>query len=357
MRTAKQIQNIKDGVHKAQQRFMNEKKYIGRYSPYGYLLKERILYIDKETSHIVFLIFDLFDKGYTYTQISNYLNEHNISSPKTYRMTKNYIDLSENSIYGKWTRKLVEKCLKNRVYTGYYNYSDEPTHEAIIPQTLYKSALDRINEKKNLTQSDFYFQNGNEFSAKVFCMECGRGFNLFNCRTKDGITRYLRCGSMDTRREHKINCPNKIAIRYDNLRDILELYLEQNVYDKFNNEYLNEEYCNALDKSLLQMRRIYISQELKLLKRKLSNLVEPDVSDNNNLIEKINIERHERYKDIYKARINELEKLKKELFSFGRTKDTSKNEYIDKNVIDTFVEKIYIGKLEENDRKVKIVLK
>ena len=56
---------------------------------------------------------------------------------------------------------------------------------------------------------------------------------------------------MDTRREHKIDCPNKIAIRYDNLRDILELYLEQNVYDKFNNEYLNEEYCNALDKSLL----------------------------------------------------------------------------------------------------------
>lgn len=55
---------------------INKKKnnldYIVRTIPYGYALdkKTRKLIIDKNSSHVVYTIFDLYDKGYGFTTIA-----------------------------------------------------------------------------------------------------------------------------------------------------------------------------------------------------------------------------------------------------------------------------------------------
>ena len=332
-------------------------QYIGRFAPYGYVIKNNKLLIDEECSHVVYTIFDLYDKGFSNSKIADYLNERGIVSPSEYRKSREYINTNSNDKAKLWSRSVIRKIILNKVYNGSYLYSDEKTHKEIINDSLFERVNNRRIEKQNYSGNDFYYHNGNEFNSKVYCKECGRVFTIESSKCKNGIERYLRCSSYDTRKHNKVNCTNRLAIRYDDLKNITQLFLEQEIFSKIDINNLMNIYSLRLKKDDIANHRFYLKQERELLKNKLSKLSLNDLNKNN-LIEKLKYDYNVNLKELYNNRLIEVEKQLKEIYSFARTKEIKKSEfYIDKFIIDTFIDKITIDKVKGYDRNILIELK
>lgn len=356
MRSQTQIDNIKKGVLKTKTRKMDNREYIGVHTPYGYKKINNSLIPDKETSHVIYLIFDLYDKGCSNTQISNYLNDRHIVSPSAFKQKSEYIQIYNQDNNKLWERGTIRKIIQNKVYNGYYKYANVKTHEAIIDDELFNRVQERIKIKQNSAGNDFYYHNGNIFSNKVCCACCGKPFTLENSKTKDGIVRYLRCGSYDTRKKRKIICDNKLAIRYEDLKDIVNMFIEDEVFSKIDIKTLTTSYSEHLKRNDISNHRKYLKQEKQLLNAKIENISKKEDYDNN-LIAKIIKEEKEQLLNLYNSRLEEIERLLKEIYSFARTKEITNNDFFtDKFIVDSFIDKILIEKIENNNRKIEINL-
>lgn len=360
MRTAKQKKNISDKCKESIQIRKNKKFYIGSMAPYGYILDKnnKKLLIDKNVSHIVYLIFDLYEKGYGLTYIATYLNDRGILIPSQYRKQKKYISRIINGSSYKWEKSSIRKILNNRVYNGYYNYSSEKTHSEIINDELWNKVSDRIKNQKNIVGNDFFDVNGNEFSNKVICSICGHNFTLENSRCKNGVVRYLRCSCYDKRGNKKIECSNKNAIRYDDLKDIVSFYLDNEIFSNINYNDLLNKYKEELKLTNFAEKRKYIKQEKKVLEELFLNNIKEVENIDEQPIQKIKKELINKENEIIKRRINELNLCQKELYKLTRTYKIKKDYFkIDKFLIDKFIDKIYLGELIDFNRKITIILK
>lgn len=360
MRTAKQKKNISDKCKESIQIKKIKKFYIGSMAPYGYILDKnnKKLLIDKNVSHIVYLIFDLYEKGYGLTYIATYLNDRGILIPSQYRKQKKYISRIINGSSYKWEKSSIRKILNNRVYNGYYNYSSEKTHSEIINDELWNKVSNRIKNQKNIVGNDFFDVNGNEFSNKVICSICGHNFTLENSRCKNGIVRYLRCSCYDKRGNKKIECSNKNAIRYDDLKDIVSFYLDNEIFSNINYNDLLDKYKEELKLTNFDEKRKYIKQEKKVLEELFLNNIKENENIDEQPIQKIKKELINKENEIIKRRINELNMYQKELYKLTRTYKIKKDYFkIDKFLIDKFIDKIYLSELMDFNRKITIILK
>ena len=360
MRTLVQRKLISDKCNEAIQKKKKQKMYVGSLAPYGYIIdkKTRNLIIDKNVSHVIFLIFDLYDKGYGLTYIANYLNERGIVIPSQYRKIGKYIYRKIDGYSNKWEKSSVRKILNNRVYNGFYNYSTEKTHKEIIDDELWEKVALRLKEQKNIIGNNFFDINGNEFSNKVICSVCNHNFTIENSRCKEGIVRYLRCSCYDKRKNQKYECSNKNAIRYDDLKDIVSFFLEEKIFNNMNYNDLLLSYEHLLNNQNFDIKRNYIKQEKHVLNDLyLSNLNELGTIDNE-IINQIKINQINAENLVIKNRIEELEKYQKELYKMTRTYKVSK-DYIklDKVLIDNFIDKIYIGEMINYKRDISIIIK
>ena len=127
--------------------------FIGNSACYGYLKdpnNKHKLIIDSNCSGVVRKIFDLALEGYSYKDIANYLNKHNIQTPSDYK---------KNINIHKWGTTSIYQILHNYMYTGNMtqntqsklNYKSKKritldkslwiivpnTHEAIISEEEY----------------------------------------------------------------------------------------------------------------------------------------------------------------------------------------------------------------------------
>ena len=76
-----------------------------------------------------------------------------------------------------------------------------------------------------------------------------------------------------------------------------------------------------------------------------------------NLYNEITINDLKKRIDNYKSRLEEIEKILKEIYSFARQKNIStKDFFMDKFIIDIFINRIDIGILENNERNINIIL-
>ena len=343
---------------------INRKKdnleYIGTNAPYGYILDKSSnqLKIDKKCSHVIYTIFDLYDKGYGFTTIADYLNERGIVAPTTYKKTGEYIKYYDDNMPLLWKKSSVRKIINNKVYNGSYLYTDKITHEAIICDEMWASVQRRNTIVKSNSAHDFFDKNGNEFCGKVFCSICGLPLTLETSRCKDGYVNYLRCSSYDRRGKHKLSCENRLAIRYDDLKDVVSFFIEQNIFDKINIEHSQSEFVKILKNSNIDIKRHYLKQEKKELNILINKYLEYlDSFENNDLYNKILKEDYNKRIINYKLRLCEIENMLNELYSIGRLKLLSNKElFLDKFIIDNFVERIEVGSLVNNQRNINIAL-
>ena len=338
----------------------SKKLYIGVFAPYGYTLdrKKKQLFIDKKCSHVVFTIFDLYDKGYGFTTIADYLNNRGIITPTDYRKNLEYINYKDNQSLLKWEKSSIRKIINNSVYLGSYLYTNEKTHEAIISNDLWNSVHARLNEKCTHSGHDFYDKNGNEFCGKIICSVCNRPFTIEESRCKEGSVKYLRCSSYDRRGKNKCSCENKLAIRYDELRDIIEYSIEQCLFESVNINNIKDEFINLTKDDNIKNKRIYLRQELKELNTLLSKYKKllSDSIDSDHLYNSLLKEEYEKKINSITDRICEVNTLIKELYSLGRLRIIKNNElFLDKFIIEKFIDKIQIGILENNYRDIQVI--
>lgn len=338
----------------------NSYQYIGRCVPYGYKLDKKSgqLIIDQKVSNIVYTIFDLYDKGYGFTTIADYLNERGIVPSSLYKSTGEYIGSYNSKPPVKWEKSAIRKIILNKVYSGSYQYTNEKTHPAIIDEFLWSSIQVKYKNKIVNSAHDFYDKNGNEFCGKVFCALCGKPFTIETSKCKEGIVKYLRCSCYDKRGGQKCICENKLAIRYDELRDIVSFFLEQNVLENANLKCMQDEFYKIIKSDRIDIHRKYLKQEKKELTaliKKYSEIISNNKNDD--LYDKLLREDSINKIKSFRNRLEEVENLLKEKYALGRTKLVSnKDLHIDKFLIDKFVNKIEIGVLQNSERKIQIIL-
>ena len=225
---------------------IKRKSEEGLFSSYkhfmGYRCVEGELVIVPEQAEIVRLIFELYLKGYTFSQIKTHLEESGVKT-----------------VTGKevWSANVIQQMLKNEKYKGdmmlqktftedYLNgirkknigqrtrYYVKGSHPAIISPEIFDKVQEEMLNRARLikTANGNQISSGNRYSSKyllsnlLVCGYCGGGFRR---RTERGKIVW-RCG---TRMEKgKTECKNSPTLNDQYVRDMLGKVVCNGEYDE-----------------------------------------------------------------------------------------------------------------------------
>lgn len=315
--------------------------------PFGYKRnkKTKRLEIDEETAPIVKRIFKLFLDGYKFTEICKILNSEKIPTINQYK-TKNF---SNNQF---WKFRSIKPILKNEVYTGdTINFKTKPikcgskkyiknneediliienTHPAIIEKDIFLKVNELLNKRTRFNKDAI---NKNIFSNKLKCGCCEYGLKYNSRKNKD--KKYF-CGS---RYEHNnTECLKVLIDEYDlkklvikDLKNKANIYLSKNPKNNINEKDLKRDVVkNENQLKNLMNRKVEIYE-------KYTELI---ISKKEYLKEKIYIEQTLQN---LKENLDEL-KLMLENLEEDKPKCYKENDFenLTKDIIDNFIEKIYI---------------
>lgn len=374
------LEDVSNNIRSAFNSKMKQGEFISPFAPFGYLIDSsdnNKLVVDKVASLVVKDIFNLYLKGYGYSSIAKYLNDKNIPSPSLHKYRQGIkLNVVSNKKRDeiKWNSNAIKTILKNEVYLGklvqgkrttvsYKNHkiinkdkslwiSYPNTHEAIIDkETFDKVQREMKNRTKPRGSSTVHL-----FSGKVFCLCCSYYLRKKNSSRHE----YLVCSN-------NIICSNKSSIRYDLLENIvLELinklidkfYDEELLKDKVNKKY-NEVYKEKI--ASLESELFNINRKIDESKNYLKNLYEDKVNKViSTQVFKTLISNYEDNLNKYYKQLNDVnEKIniyKDNIKSFDDIiiSRYKKIEYLNRVVVNEFIDKIYVGKVKDNIRNIKI---
>lgn len=392
------LEDLSDNIRHSLKNKREDGLFMGSFAPYGYKRDpedKHHLIVDNDVAYVVREIFEKYRNGISYNHICKSLNERGVLTPSSYKRacgSKFVCHGYDYTIPGRWNSDTVARILKNEVYAGnlvqgkttyvsYKNHKEkavpkedwcriENTHEAIIDKELWNSVQKRLgtNEKGS--------KNGeiHLFSQKVYCSCCGKIFskNNFSSVIVDGEVKtkaYLQCKG---RKKYHI-CDNENSIRIEVLEEYIlkaindlikkcNLALLKNDLERvFNNENNSNNKITMLNKEKAELEK-----KLQEAKVYFKNLYQ-DKMHNVITEEDFKFLRQAYYTDVenYEKR---LEMVKKELLNTEERKTNTtdiesilkkykKVNKLNKVIIDEFIDKIYIGKMdkEKKTREIKIV--
>ena len=143
-------------------RSINAEKYlsIGANPGLGLKVVDRHIVEDKETSHYVLRIFEMYNNGITMREIVEYMNEMGVKTTKGNAFAKNSL----------------QYILRNKRYIGTYTYQGKDTPGVlprIVPQELFdavqaKLEINRQSPGRGRAVEDFILSS----PSKLFCGHC-----------------------------------------------------------------------------------------------------------------------------------------------------------------------------------------
>lgn len=372
------LEDISNNIRSAFKAKMKNGEFISPFAPFGYKISpynNNKLIIDPSASKIVKDIYYLYLKGLGFTSIAKYLNNNNVPSPSLYKY-QNGIKLNiisnkpRNQIL--WSANAIKKILTNEIYLGhliqgkrttisYKNHkiinNDKSkwikiknTHEPIIDEDTFNKVQDSIKERTKPLKNT---GKVHLFSGKVFCLECNNYIRKKNS-TKH---QYLVCSNTNNIYN---KCSNKSSIRYDILENIILKSINKKIKENYDytiieKEYLKNTQINYIEKiNLLKNIKLELENKISKTKNYLKNLYK-DKADKIITNEQFENLINEFTKDKNTIEIR-LKKINNELkfYNFQNKSITNYKEklinyqrltQLDKITIDEFIDKIYIGKL------------
>ena len=368
---------------------MKQGEYISPFASFGYEISKENnnkLIIDKEAEIIVKQIFNLYLLGLGYTGIAKYLNNQNIPSPSLYKyQKKSKLNIISNRPREqiKWNANAIKRILTNELYIGNLvqgkrttiNYKNhkikrknhqewikiENTHDPIIDKETFIKVQRLIKER---TKPNHKTNLIHIFSGKVFCLECNHYMRKKNSTKHE----YLICSNNQNGYN---DCANKTSIRYDLLEKIILNEINKLIKKYYDIKILNninlnnnKNNTNNILSSLIQKQK-KITKEINKKDNYLKSLYEDKV---NNLITKEQfIKLIDSYNNDITTLQNQLIIIKKEISRYqdkinSKNDNTIFNKYnsidkLNKVIIDEFIKKIYIGKINtlNNTSDIKII--
>lgn len=334
--------------------------------PYGYKFEKKVQGKQKniflvaqggETTEIVKKIFELYISGFGVGKIASYLNEKGVAPP------------SNRNINSKWTNNTIMYILKNPKYGGcmaqqrYKKISYKNKKIKIVPKEewiigeefqgiIEKDTFNYVQELINEKRKNYRYKGEirHLFSGILKCDECGGGMIY---RSK-----YLgyKCAKSQSGEKRCTSHSVKEAYLIKEVRECIEKYIK----NKINREkYFKDLNCIKINNNIQKELSTTI-KELSTVDRKFQNLYEDKSKDllskrnfnsmisymqdkqdklirRRDELEKIinNTEKNIDIVSVYKQEINKLLDLK----------------VIDRNLIETFVNKITISENKMTGKK------
>lgn len=387
-------------------------QWTGSFACYGYIEDPNDMYhlvIDPPAAKIVQQIYKMYAEGTGYFKICKYLNEHNIPTPSKYKKIQgsNFVCPVAPNGSEYWNIDTVRKILKDETYDGLLIQNRTETishnikksrklpkseqtivacaHERIVDPIIsrivrekFEARAKKINDNEETTHSrPKPCKNGEVhiFSQKVYCAECGKVFQKTNAKSgpRKNPTKkaYLLCRTK--KRTCGTACDNNSSIRIEVLEQIvldeinkqIDKYYNQSKFEKsyyekkVNTNYENdikilEEEKNTLERKIKdntnrftllyddRANEIITTQEFMLLKTKYNE----EIENFNNRVQEID----NSIIDLQKKKVQQINE--QNIFKQYRHIDK-----LDRLVIETFISKIIIGKInkETNERTINIV--
>lgn len=350
--------------------------FIGKFSPYGYLKDPddiHKLIIDDDAATVIKRIFQCALKGKSKQQIIKELVNNNIPTPSVY--LKNKYNVIVSKISPNWNTKMIDSILTNKTYIGNlvqgkrtrishktHNMVRVAEDDWIIAKECHNSIIDK--DLFEQVQKILYNRNVrvnkkgifHKYTGFVKCSECGNNLYRMTRIKKNEEQIYYYCGTYIKTK----NC-NKHYISEKELDEIVLLSLNKyielicEVKNKIDDtvSYSKVEYNNEVKK----IKIIEINKKIEKYKKLLNDLLEDYKCDY------ISQDDYDEFKNKYMYEINKLTLEKEELNKnninsynldwIKKFKNTEKIEKVDRNIVDGFIENIYI----DNNRNAEIKFK
>ena len=377
------LEDVSNNIRSAFKAKMKEGEFISPFAPFGYEISKsdnNKLVIDKDASAIVQDIFNLYLKGLGFTSIANHLNNRGIPSPSLYKYQKG---IKLNTVSNKpreeikWSSSAIKRILTNEVYLGhlvqgkrttvsYKNHKIKSkskeewikcthTHTKIIDEETFIKVQNIIKSKQRPLKKTGTIHI---FSGKVFCKACNHIMRKKNSSKHE----YLVCSNS--------TCTNKISIRYDILERIILKAINNKINTYYDIDYLKDKInsiqSNSLDNKIknIEFQKLAVMDEMSKNQNYLKSLYEDKI---NNIITKEEFQDlTKEYRHIKELLNNKINILNNELNISKSKKIINPNELLNKYktfhhlnriIIEEFIEKIYISKLNKrsNTRDIQII--
>lgn len=383
------LEDVSNNIRSAFNSKMKQGEFISPFASFGYEVSKEDnnkLVVDPIASEVVKEIFDLYLKGLGFTGIAKYLNSKNIPSPSLYKFKKGIkLNVISNRPREqiKWSTNAIKTILTNEIYLGhliqgkrttvsYKNHKimnkskdkwikRENTHEAIIDEETFAKVQVAMKERTKPMRATGIVHN---FSGKVFCKECGHYMRKKNSSKHE----YLVCSN---NRDGYDDCINKASIRYDTLGELvlneinkkIQKFYDLNILETESNKKTKNRFADKVKS--LEKQKTNLEKEMSKTRNYLKNLYEDKVNGIINaeqfkeLIGNYNKD-EDKVKDQIKSIDNEINyyKLKEETNrnTRGLFDKYQQLEKLNRVIVDEFVDKIYIGKVNEenNSRDIEI---
>ena len=360
----------------------NSGKHLTNNPPFGYIKdpndKEKWI-VDEEAAVTVKRIFEMFSNGVRMPEIARKLTQEKVETPTLYNL-KHGIKIRRTSEFPEiWSNATIKGILDQIAYAGHTvnfqttkkSYKNKKqvrlpkdgwviyrnTQEAIIDEKTFETVQQMRNVKRAYTK----FNEPNMFSGLLFCADCGnrltiqrvaknRNMDNFTCATYRKKKKGL-CSS------HRILVSELTEVVKNDLQKVCEyVFLHEK---EFTDEYLSgskKETEKFQSKTKTEIKRL--SERQEEIGRIIRKLYEDNVNgritderfdflaksyeDEGNDLKQKTIE----LQNALTASVQDEEKLSKFL---KVVKSYTEIEELTPEILNSFIEKIYIGETERYD--------
>ena len=348
--------------------------YIGVVAPFGYLKDpddNHKFIVDKEAEKIIKNIFKMALSGMSRQEIIKDLNDNHIPTPASYM--KSFCSYKNPTIGTKWTLDSIDNVLKNRNYIGTliqgkkarishknHNTLRVPEDEWIVVENHHKAIIKE--EIFNQVQEILYNKNSRvspngkmyRYTGFLKCADCKT--SMYKFAKKNGQKVFFYCGAYHKKKDcskHYITEQELDNILLETINKFIELItnLDERINEDISLSYLEYEKENK------EFKLIELEKEEKKYRKLLDDIKEDYKND---YISKKDLDI---FKDRYmfelnkilieKEQINNSTSTKENIDRINRIKEIGKIDYIDRNILNEFVDVIYVSE----DRGVEVIFK
>lgn len=384
------LEDMSDNIKAVLKHKKQSGQFTGSFAPYGYLRSnenKHQLIVDPDAKEVVKKIFELYASGKGYSTIAMYLTQQEIPTPSKLKKIQGskFVCGKANGNDSIWKKDTIRKILTDQTYIGNlvqgkvenYSYKNqkrrtidkdkwivvEGTHEPIID----KETWTLVQKKFEIRGTRTSYKTGeiHLFSKKVYCNECGKSMARNNGYNKHHSYAYLRCR---TRASNGLACSNCGSIRYDYMEKLVLEELNKFIVQYKDNSILENSVKEQYDLEVEKKKKIeYIQEQIKktnlILSKKKTSLksLYQDKEDGILSIDEFLVLKSDWAKDITQLE-NQMKQLEIENMNLISTqenkeqiqnaiKEFDKVEQLTRQLVDTFIHKIYVSKIDEQTNK------
>lgn len=372
----------------------NSGKHLTTNPPFGYKKdpndKEKWI-IDEEAAATVRRIFQMYVDGYRISEIGHKLTEEKVETPILYYMNRG-IKTNARSEYPEiWDLMSIKYILSQTAYAGHtvnfqtavksYKTKKQirlPKEDWIIYRNTQEPIIDEktfetVQQMRKVKRARTKYNEPNMFSGLLYCADCGNHLTIQRVARNRKMDNFS-CATYRKKKKglcscHRILVSDLETIVKEDLQKVCEyVFLHEK---EFTDEYLSgskRETVKFQAKTKAELKRLSERQEEigKIIRKLYEDNVNGRITDErfdflaksyedegNDLKTKI-----QEFKNALASSIQEEEKLSKFL---KVVKSYTKIEELTPEILNSFIEKIYIGETEKYDgrkmQEVEIIYK